>query len=211
MLWLVHTAILSRKWNKESVEKIPFQKSNWNFIDLNRILCKLNLANIWSMKLVFRFDKSAGEIVNGNAHTSVLSFQIRSIAFTKLCRFQRRTHSTVMATWTKQIQEKWSKYKQKKRVDGEGERGRVSGLLSERSEYWSEYWDFIRTPPDGVSFGYEYLHVIHSVKNLRFLHLSFAACLFKCCIPIQANTHNYFFYKGKTLFYCATQWLRLEH
>ena len=75
MLWLVHTAILSRKWNKESVEKIPFQKSNWNFIDLNRILCKLNLANIWSMKLVFQFVKSAGEIVNGNVHTSFLSFQ----------------------------------------------------------------------------------------------------------------------------------------
>ena len=120
MLWLVHTAILSRKWNKESVEKIPFQKSNWNFIDLNRILCKLNLANIWSMKLVFRFVKSAGEIVNGNAHTSFLSFQIRSIAFTKLCRFQRRTHSTVMATWTKQIQEKWSKYKQKTGLMGRG-------------------------------------------------------------------------------------------
>lgn len=172
MLWLVHTAILSRKWNKESVEKIPFQKSNWNFIDLNRILCKLNLANIWSMKLVFQFVKSAGEI------SSFLSFQIRSIAFTKLCRFQRRTHSTVMATWTKQIQEKWSKYKQKTglmgRGEGEGGKGRVRGLLSERSEYWSEYWDFIRTPSDRVSFGYEcllhvYLNVVSLFRQIRII------------------------------------------
>ena len=181
MLWLVHTAILSRKWNKESVEKIPFQKSNWNFIDLNRIFCKLNVANICSMKLVFQFVKSAGEIVNGNAHTSFLSFQIRSIAFTKLCRFQRRTHSTVMATGTKQIQEKWSKYKQKTGLMGRGGGGGGEGE-GERSFKWEEWileW-VLRFYPHTTGWSFLWLRMppCHSFSEKLKVFAPVVCCMF---------------------------------